>query len=102
MEIMAQFEARLIIRGQFCIRKLAPIRRCPRIDSRTLQSTPESGSRAGYDGGKKRKGSKVHMAGGKRRLLLALHVAGATEQERHQFERKGGKVEEGTRRSSQR
>src|SRR4051812_5622152 len=32
------------------------------FDSRTLQSTPESGGRAGYDGGKRRKGSKVHMA----------------------------------------
>lgn len=32
------------------------------LDGRTLQSTPESGSRAGYDGAKKKKGSKVHMA----------------------------------------
>jgi DDE family transposase len=32
------------------------------LDGRTLQSTPESGSRAGYDGHKRRKGSKVHMA----------------------------------------
>ena len=32
------------------------------IDSRTLQSTPESGHRAGYDGAKRRRGSKVHMA----------------------------------------
>ena len=31
-------------------------------DSRTVQSTPESGERAGYDAGKKRKGSKVHIA----------------------------------------
>ncbi|MDV2997142.1 MAG: IS5 family transposase ISAzo23 [Chroococcidiopsis sp. SAG 2025] len=31
------------------------------LDSRTLQSTPESGGRAGYDGGKRKKGSKVHM-----------------------------------------
>src|ERR1700722_5238408 len=30
------------------------------VDSRTLQSTPESGSRAGYDGAKKKKGSKIH------------------------------------------
>ena len=29
------------------------------FDSRTLQSTPESGGRAGYDGAKRRKGSKV-------------------------------------------
>jgi hypothetical protein len=32
------------------------------LDSRTLQSTPESGARAGYDGAKRRKGSKVHAA----------------------------------------
>jgi len=31
------------------------------LDSRTLQSTPESGERAGYDGAKRKKGSKVHM-----------------------------------------
>ncbi len=29
------------------------------LDSRTLQSTPTSGARAGYDGSKRRKGSKV-------------------------------------------
>src|SRR5712691_2595417 len=32
------------------------------LDSRTLQSTPESGGRAGYDGAKRRKGSKGHAA----------------------------------------
>ena len=32
------------------------------FDSRTLQSTPESGTRAGYDGAKRRRGSQVHMA----------------------------------------
>ena len=32
------------------------------LDSRTMQSTPESGGRAGYDGAKRRKGSKVHLA----------------------------------------
>ena len=31
------------------------------IDSRTLQSTPESGARAGFDGARKRKGTKVHL-----------------------------------------
>ena len=29
------------------------------LDSRTLQSTPESGSWAGYDGAKRKRGSKV-------------------------------------------
>src|SRR6185369_7188289 len=32
------------------------------FDSRTLQSTPESGARAGYAGAKRRKGNKTHMA----------------------------------------
>jgi transposase len=32
------------------------------FDSRTLQSAPESGHRAGYDGAKRKKGSKVHIA----------------------------------------
>src|SRR5262245_26143102 len=32
------------------------------MDGRTIQSTPESGGRAGYDGYKRRRGSKVHMA----------------------------------------
>ena len=32
------------------------------LDGRTLQSSPESGGRAGYDGAKRRRGSKVHMA----------------------------------------
>jgi transposase len=31
------------------------------LDGRTLQSTPESGARAGYDGHKRSKGSKVHL-----------------------------------------
>lgn len=52
------------------------------IDSRTLQSTPESGARAGYDGAKRKKGSKVHMAVDTLGHLLALHVSPANEQER--------------------
>jgi|SRR5271157_6035655 len=32
------------------------------FDSRTLQSTVESGARAGYDGAKRKKGSKTHVA----------------------------------------
>jgi len=31
------------------------------FDSRTLQSTPESSVRAGYDGAKRKKGSKTHI-----------------------------------------
>ena len=52
------------------------------FDGRTIQSTPESGERAGYDGYKRRKGSKVHMAVDTLGHLLALHVTPANEQER--------------------
>jgi transposase len=54
------------------------------FDSRTIQSTPESGPRAGYDGYKRRKGSKVHMAVDTLGHLLALHVTPADEQDRDQ------------------
>jgi len=52
------------------------------LDSRTLQSTPESGGRGGYDGAKKRKGSKVHAAVDTLGHLLALKVTAANEQDR--------------------
>jgi len=54
------------------------------LDSRTLRSTPESGSRAGYDGAKRKKGSKVHAAVDTLGHLLALRVTPATEQDRAQ------------------
>lgn len=54
------------------------------LDSRTLQSTPESGGRAGYDGHKRRKGSKVHMAVDTLGQLLAVLVTPADEQDRAQ------------------
>ena len=54
------------------------------FDSRTLQSSPESGGRAGYDGAKRRKGSKLHMAVDTLGNLLAAHVTPASEQDRAQ------------------
>jgi transposase len=54
------------------------------FDSRTLQSTVESGSRAGYDGAKRRKGNKVHLAVDTLGHLLALCVTAANEQDRAQ------------------
>ncbi len=53
-------------------------------DSRTLQSTPESGARAGYDGAKRKKGSKVHVMVDTLGHLLALRVTAANEQDRAQ------------------
>ncbi len=54
------------------------------FDSRTLQSSPESGARAGYDGAKRRKGSKVHVAVDTLGQLLALRVTPASDQDRAQ------------------
>ncbi|HCN30635.1 MAG TPA: hypothetical protein DIT64_18260 [Verrucomicrobiales bacterium] len=54
------------------------------VDGRTLQSSCESGPRAGYDGYKRRKGSKVHVAVDTLGHLLALKVTAASEQERAQ------------------
>ena len=65
-------------------------------DSRTLQSTPESGSRAGYDGAKKRRGSKVHLAVDTLGHLLALLVTPANEQDRAQVGELSEQVQEST------
>ncbi len=54
------------------------------FDSRTLQSTPESGARATYDGAKRRKGNKTHIAVDTLGNLLALIVTPANEQDRAQ------------------
>lgn len=54
------------------------------LDGRTLQSTPESGHRAGYDGAKKRKGSKAHIAVDTLGQLLSVVITPANEQERVQ------------------
>ena len=69
------------------------------FDSRTLQGTPESGHRAGYDGAKRRKGSKVHMAVDTLGHLLALHVTAADEQDRAQVGRLARDVQEQTGKS---
>ena len=66
------------------------------LDGRTLQSTPESGGRAGYDGHKRKKGSKVHMAVDTLGHLLALKVTAANEQERDQVGELAAQVQEVT------
>jgi transposase len=52
------------------------------IDSRTLRSTPESGTRARYDGAKRKRGSKLHLAVDTLGHLLALHVTPADVDDR--------------------
>ena len=54
------------------------------LDARVLQSSPESGARAGWDGHKRRKGSKVHAAVDTLGQLLALTVTPANQDERTQ------------------
>lgn len=66
------------------------------LDSRTLQSTPESGDRAGYDGAKRRKGSKVHAAVDTLGHLLALRVTPADAQDRDQVAALAAAVQEAT------
>src|SRR5918911_1278976 len=66
------------------------------LHSRTLHSTPESGSRGGYDGAKRKKGSKVHAAVDTLGHLLALHVTPANEQEREHVGKLAETVQEAT------
>src|SRR5262245_15042901 len=66
------------------------------LDSRTVQSTPESGARAGYDGHKRRNGSKVHMAVDTLGHLLALKVTAADEQDRTQVRELAAAIQEAT------
>jgi len=66
------------------------------FDARTLQSSPESGARAGFDGRKRRKGSKVHIAVDTLGHLLALLVTPANEQERAQVAELAEKVQQAT------
>lgn len=66
------------------------------IDSRTLRSTPESGPRAGYDGGKRKRGSKLHMAVDTLGHLLALHVTPANVDDRAEVGKLADAVQQAT------
>ena len=66
------------------------------IDSRTFRSTPESGTRAGDDGAKRKRGSKVHMAVGTLGHLLALHVTPADVDDRAAVKRLAAEVQDAT------
>ncbi len=66
------------------------------LDSRTVQSSPESGQRAGYDGHKRRKGSKVHIAVDTLGQLLAVLVTPANEQDRAQVAALAEQIQEVT------
>ena len=66
------------------------------LDARTVQSTPESGAEAGYDGHKRRKGRKVHLAVDTLGHLLATVITPANEQERAQVAELAALVQEVT------
>ena len=66
------------------------------FDSQTIQSTPESGHRAGYDGHKRKKGSKLHLAVDTLGHLLALDVTPANEQDRVQVQPLAKAVQDAT------
>lgn len=66
------------------------------FEGRTLQSSPESGARAGYDGHKRRKGSKVHWAVDTLGQLLAAIVTPANTQERAQVDALAEKAQAAT------
>ena len=86
-------DLRLIVR---LVLERNPLPSATILDARTLQSTPESGGRAGYDGHKKKNGSKVHIAVDTLGNLLALKVTPANEQERAQVGELAAKVQEVT------
>lgn len=66
------------------------------IDSRTLRSTPESGTRTGYDGAKSKRSSKVHMAVDTLGHLLALHVTPADVGDRTAVSRLSADIQDAT------
>jgi transposase len=66
------------------------------FNGRTLQSSPESSARAGYDGHKRKKGSKVHLVVDTLGQLLAAFVTPANEQERAQVAELTARVQEVT------
>ena len=66
------------------------------FDARTMQSSPESGARAGYHGHKRRRGSKVQIAVDTLGQLLALLVREANQQQRAQVAKLAEQVQEVT------
>jgi transposase len=66
------------------------------LDSRTLQSSVESGGRAGYDGAKRKRGSKVHLAVDTLGHFLALHISPADTQDRAAVNALAARVQEAT------
>lgn len=66
------------------------------LDSRTVQSTPGGGGRAGYDGHEREEGPRVHIAVDTPGHLPALRVTAASEQDRAQVAELAARVQEVT------
>jgi transposase len=66
------------------------------FDSRTLQSTVESGERAEWDGAKRKRGSKTHLAVDTLGNLLTLFVTSAKVQDRAQVDQLAQRVQQET------
>ena len=66
------------------------------LGSRTPQSTPESGGRAGYDGPKRKQGSKIHLVVDTLGGLPALHATPADAQDRGRVERLAAAIQAAT------
>lgn len=64
-----------------------------------LQSTPESGMRAGNDGANRKQGGKVHMAIDTLDRLLVLHVTATDAQDQAQVEHLAQQVQAATEES---
>ena len=86
-------ELRMLLRE---IEGRPPQPRAAILDSRTLQSSPESGGRAGYDGHKRKRGSKTHLAADTLGHLLALAVTPADAGDRDQVAALAEEVQEVT------
>ena len=66
------------------------------MDGPTLQSSPESGGRSGYEGNKRGHGSKVHLAVDTLGHVLALKVTATNEQDRAQVSELAEQIQEAT------
>jgi transposase len=66
------------------------------FDSRPVPAPPESGTRAGDDGAKRRGGAKVHLAVATLGHRLAAHVTAANEPDRRQVSAWAAQVQEVT------
>lgn len=83
MRVFLRASCTICIYCNVCCSNARPPRR-PLWDGRTLQSTPESGHCAGWNGAKRRKGIKTHIAVDTLGQLLSVVITPANERDRAQ------------------